>query len=59
MDQGEGVSVRAGVGKSPGVGEDASIDAGGHRARDFDVCSNGDVVYHGGDGAGVFIDPIN
>jgi hypothetical protein len=59
MDKGEGVGVGAGVGKGSGVGEDAGVEASGNGGRDLDVCSDGDVVNHGGDGACVLIDPIN
>jgi hypothetical protein len=59
MNQREGVCSGAGVGEGPGVGEDSGVETGGHRRRNFDVSGYGDMIDHGSDGAGVFIDPVD
>ena len=59
LDEGEGVRCCTGVGEGAGVGEDTGVDTGGHGWRDVDVCGNGNVVDHGGYGAGVLVDPVD
>ena len=58
VGESEGFCVGAGVGERAGVGEDGRVEAGGHGGGDFDVSGDGDAVDHGGDGAGVLVDPV-
>ncbi len=58
VGEGEGFGVGAGVGEGACVGEDGGVEAGGHAGGDLDVGGYGDAVDHGGDGAGVLVDPV-
>ena len=59
VDEGEGVGGGAGVGEGSRVGEDGGVKTGGHRGCDADSGRDSDAVDHGGDSAGMLIDPVD
>src|SRR5437879_3037921 len=59
VHQRKGFCGSAGEGEGAGIGEDGSVETGGHGGGDIDVGSDGDAVDHGGYGAGVLVDPVD
>ena len=59
VDESERVRGGAGIREGAGVGEDGGVKSSGHGGCDVDFGGDSDAVDHSGDGAGVFIDPVN